>query len=87
MKTLVKGRPQVGWARELICTGEGNGCGGCLALLLVEMDDVYRTHAPVTDEYFNTFLCQECGVETDISGKLPFHPPSKEEWLARRGRR
>jgi hypothetical protein len=41
MKILKKGRPQKGWATEAKCTWEGNGGGGCGALLLIEEEDLY----------------------------------------------
>jgi hypothetical protein len=74
MKTLEPGRPQKGWAKELVCTGDGNGGGGCGAKLLVEEADVFRTmsnHYDGSTDYYNTFKCCECGVLTDI-GNVPF---------------
>ena len=77
MKVLEKGSGQTGWAIKHKCTGSGNGEGGCGALLLIEAGDLYTTTRSVRDEtdYFTTFTCLECGVETDIddsrvSGKL-----------------
>lgn len=29
MKVIQKGSGQKGWAKEFVCTGEGNGGGGC----------------------------------------------------------
>lgn len=88
MKTIEKGRPQKGWAKELKCTGAGNQGGGCGALLLVEQADVYRTESHCRDEFstYNTFTCQECGVETDIKELLHFPVPSKASWLERKGK-
>lgn len=82
MKVLKKGRPQKGWAGKFTCTGSGNGGGGCGAHLLVEKNDLYQTsrsdYLGDTD-YYVTFRCPECGVETDTEG-TPFHgselPPS-----------
>jgi hypothetical protein len=71
MKVLMKGRPQRGWSQEFICTGKGNGNGGCGAKLLVEEGDLIRTGCHSYDgssEYYVTFVCSECGVMTDISG-------------------
>ncbi len=75
MKVLKKGRPQKGWSKELLCTGKGNGGGGCSAKLLVEKDDLYQTsrsdYTGDTD-YYVTFRCCECGVETDTT-ETPFY--------------
>lgn len=38
MKVLEKGP---GWSIEQICTGIGNGNGGCNSRLLVEKGDIY----------------------------------------------
>lgn len=69
MKIIKPGRDQVGWAREYKCTGAGNGGGGCGAILLVEEKDLYQTsrsdYTGDTD-YYVTFSCCSCGVETDI---------------------
>ena len=68
MKVIKKGRKQKGWAKEFICTGEGNKDGGCGAEILVEEDDLFHTTSHCRDEtdYFITFKCCECGVFTDI---------------------
>ena len=73
MKVLKKGRPQKGWTKELFCTGNGNGGGGCGAKLLVEKDDLYQTSSSCRDEtdYFVTYCCPDCGVETDTE-ETPF---------------
>ncbi len=69
MKVIKKGRERAGWSRELTCTGAGNGKGGCGAVLLVSEYDIYRTviedHSG-DKEFFCTFFCPECGVETDV---------------------
>lgn len=69
MEVLKKGRKQKGWTIKHICTGEGNGDGGCGAELLVSEGDMYRTYSShydgSTDSYV-TFTCPCCGVETDI---------------------
>ena len=90
MKVIQKGREQKGWAKEFICTGRGNGDGGCGAKLLVEADDIFRTshtdYGGGTDHY-TTFRCCECGVETDITvpANVMEDVPHKKEWLERRG--
>lgn len=78
MKILEMGHPQKDWARECTCTGAGNGDGGCGAKLLVEAGDLYRTASHCRDEtdYYTTFMCVSCGVETDV-GKVPSHVESK----------
>lgn len=85
MKVLEQGRAQKGWAKECVCTGHGNGNGGCGAKLLVERDDVYLTHSYHYDgshEVYYTFQCAGCGVETDIKmSDVPFTPPEKKVWL------
>lgn len=72
MRVLKKGRPQRGWSKEFTCTGEGNGGGGCGAQLLVSETDLYQTVNCCYDgskDYFTTFSCCACGVETDV--KVP----------------
>jgi hypothetical protein len=88
MKVIKKGRKQKGWSKEFKCTGDGNGGGGCGALLLVEQADVYTTESHCRDECdtYHTFQCSSCGVETDIKEHVPFSAPSKAKWLARRGK-
>lgn len=87
MKVIKKGRPQRGWAKRLKCTGEGNNGGGCGAILLVEQVDLYQTSSSSMGEvdYFATFCCSECGVETDVpkGTSLPVMPTS----LPRKGER
>jgi hypothetical protein len=71
MKVLKPGRPQKGWSKESLCTGAGNGDGGCGALLLVEQADLFITtssHYDGSNDEFVTFKCGECGVLTDIDG-------------------
>lgn len=76
MRVLKPGREQKGWATEIACSGEGNGGGGCNALLLVEQGDVFVTARSLRDEMdtFNTFRCPCCNVWTDISKavRVPF---------------
>ena len=70
MKVLKKGRAQSGWSIEAICTGKGNGGGGCGAKLLVSDSDLYETHSSHYDgssESYTTFSCVACKVETDIN--------------------
>lgn len=73
MKVLVKGRAQKGWSQEFLCTGKGNGGGGCGAKLLVEYGDLYMTYSSCLGESEShvTFRCVSCGVQTDISYSGP----------------
>ena len=73
MKVITPGRPQKGWSQEVTCTGAGNGNGGCKAVLLVEQTDLYLTQSHARDETdtFVTFMCSECGVETDMKSVPP----------------
>lgn len=87
MKVIEKGRSQKGWAIESACTGQGNGGGGCGAKLLVEKNDVYQTEGGSLGEteYYWTFICPECHVETDLKDVPNRHDiPRKGEWLKRR---
>ena len=73
MKVLKEGRKQKGWSKEYICTGKGNGDGGCGAKLLVEEGDFFETssgHYDGNTERYITFTCPSCGVLTD--------PPSRD---------
>lgn len=75
MKVLKKGSGAKGWSIEMTCSGSGNGGGGCGAKLLVEEADVYETAHHCYDgssDYYTTFACSECGVETDLpASKVP----------------
>jgi hypothetical protein len=86
MKVIKLGVP-VEWSAELTCTGDGNGGGGCGAVLLVESSDLYRTSA----ETFNftstrcvTFRCVVCGAQTDVhAAGCVSRLPTKAEWERR----
>ena len=87
MKVLKKGTGQKGWTVEATCTGKGNGDGGCGAVLRVEEPDLYKTsNCDYTGDcdYYTTFTCVECGVETDIE-KVPSiirtRLKDKKDWL------
>jgi len=87
MKILKPGRKQKGWATRATCTGNGNGGGGCGAKLLVEEGDLFQTsshHYDGSSEYYVTFRCKHCGVDTDITNyhghrTLPKKPPRKPQ--------
>lgn len=69
MKIIKKGRKQKGWSKEFTCTGDGNGGGGCGAILLVSKSDLYETkNCDYTGDcdYYTTYSCPCCDVETDI---------------------
>lgn len=69
MKVLEEG---TGWSIEQFCTGKGNGNGGCRSKLLIENGDIYLTsHTDIAGDtdYFYTFRCPVCGIETDIPEK------------------
>ncbi len=68
MEVIKPGRPQKGWSKNFKCTGKGNNGGGCGAILLVSEYDIYQTesHALNETDYYTTFCCCQCGVETDI---------------------
>ncbi|OHB24184.1 MAG: hypothetical protein A2542_01460 [Parcubacteria group bacterium RIFOXYD2_FULL_52_8] len=74
MDVIKPGRAQKGWSKEFTCTGAGNGDGGCGAVLLVSVFDLYQTmseHYDGSTDYYTTFRCVACGVETDV--KAPVH--------------
>ena len=85
MKVLAKGCGQNGWSIEVFCTGNGNGGGGCMADLLVEQSDLYRTESHARDETttYTTFQCPECLVLTDLSHSIV--PPSVRTSIPYRG--
>ena len=69
MEVIKKGRLQRGWTKKFTYTGLGNGGGGCGARLLISEYDLYQTiseHYDGSTDYFTTFCCCECGVETDV---------------------
>ena len=71
MKLIKKGRSQKQWSSEFTCTGKGNDGGGCGAILLVSVGDLFKQYhgcydgSIVVDTYIS-FKCSECGVITDI---------------------
>lgn len=93
MRVIKRGRKQNGWSKKCVCTGLGNGGGGCGATLLVSASDLYQTashHCDGSSDYYTTFCCSECGVETDISERPPFwggRQPSQLQLAARAHKR
>lgn len=86
MKILKKGSILPTWKEHVICTGSGNGGGGCGANLEVHLGDVYRTisydYGGGSDAHY-TIMCPVCNTETDIKGPA-CAVPSKNEWLRKR---
>jgi hypothetical protein len=77
---------QEGEGKKHTCTGKGNGGHGCRAILAVTKEDIYYTVQAVPQEspdYFLTFQCPQCGIETDIEECLrkPEGYPAKAEWI------
>ncbi len=72
MKVIKSGKP---WSIEIVCTGNGNGGGGCQATLEIEKEDLYLTHRYPYDgseEKYITFRCISCDQETDVdTTKIP----------------
>ncbi len=74
MKIITPGRHQRGWSKTCLCSGSGNGGGGCKAKLLVEETDFYTTRSHHYDgsiDHHVTFQCPACGVQTDIKNLPP----------------
>ena len=73
MKVLEEGK---NWSIQERCNGIGNGGGGCNALLEIEKEDIYITcHTDYLGEkdYYYTFCCPQCKMETDINQeKIPY---------------
>ncbi len=70
MKVIEKGTGQKGWAQNHVCSGMGNGMGGCGAKLLVEQGDLFKTGGD--EDSLITFECVECGVLTNLR-EFPEH--------------
>ena len=88
MKVLEPGKKDGGWSGEYRCTGAGNGSTGCGAMLLVELNDVFRTESSARDEItrYLTFRCPECGMMTDIDSDLGHRNVPQGVWdRAQRG--
>lgn len=85
MKVIKKGSGQKGWSGQFKCTGNGNGGGGCGAVLRVEEGDLFHTYRGYYDgseDWFVTFRCCDCGVLTDIpDGKVPRRASSLPHYL------
>lgn len=76
MKVLEKGNESKGFETEQICTGKGNGDGGCNARLLVGENDIFVTASDIytLQTFYFTFKCPECKTQTDIK---PANLPEK----------
>ena len=73
MKILEPGEPtKRPWSRVIVCTGRGNGFGGCGAKLLIEEGDLFfTTLSDETATQCDTICCHQCSRLTDL-GNLPF---------------
>jgi len=72
VNVLKKGSVETALA-EVNCTGSGNDRSGCGALLQIDSCDVYITeshHHDGSSESYLTFMCPDCGTETDIDSKF-----------------
>ena len=70
MKVIKPGRPPKEWSMRVLCSGNGNGGGGCNATLEIVENDIYVTRSEHYDgsiDFYFTIKCCECGVESDIS--------------------
>ncbi len=66
---VIKKSEKLAWTKRVKCSGNGNGGGGCGALLEITLFDLYSTTSydyTGGSEYYTTFTCCECGIETDI---------------------
>ena len=69
MKVIKKGK-KINW--EFTCLGRSSQLG-CGAILSVTQADFYRTssnHMDGSSDYYTTFCCMDCGVETDVEVKV-----------------
>lgn len=86
MKILKRGTIPPPWKERVICTGKGNGGGGCGSNLEVYLEDVYRTtscdYSGGHDSYY-TIMCPVCKTETDIKGPS-CSVLNKKDWLRKR---
>ena len=75
MKILERGKADC-WETEQICTGRGNGDGGCGAKLLVSEKDIRVTKHTCIDDSVSTyykFKCPCCNKKTNIPEKeIPY---------------
>jgi hypothetical protein len=87
MKVIKKGNKQNGWSKKYKCTGNGYRGGGCGAELQVEETDLYHTYSSAMGETdtHTTFMCVECGVETDIPSSDAYAAdiqiPTAKSWM------
>lgn len=65
MRVIKKGTPQ---EIRVICSGRGNGKGGCGSTLGVTYDDIYHTQSHTRDDStsYATILCPACNKLTDL---------------------
>lgn len=72
------------WTLDILCTGEGNGGGGCRKLVRIGFTDLFNSNTITRP--FVTFACPACDAWTDLPGAV--WPVSHEEakWLPERRR-
>lgn len=70
-------RPE-GWDTLQLCTGVGNGGGGCGAFLLVEEEDLADMTCDSTGETSVAFRCISCGAFTDLPNSV--RRPGRHLW-------
>lgn len=88
MKVIKKGSIKPTWKHRIICTGSGNGGGGCGANLEIHLEDVYMTrsyHYDGSSDGHYTIMCPVCKTETDIKAP-PDSAPNKKEWLKKQNK-
>ncbi len=86
MKIISKVNNNGEYPKQYICTGKGNDGFGCGSTLEITKEDLYKTsHTDYTGDtaYFTTFMCINCGVETDIDARI-HDLPNKQTWLNRK---
>lgn len=59
-KVIKSGTP---WHKEVVCRGLGDGSVGCGSHISITQYDIYITGY---DDSYTTFICPECGEQTDV---------------------
>ena len=74
MIVLEADSPRPEWGMEVVCSGAGNGGGGCLTNLWVQGEDLFYSPTKI-GRFMNghlTIECSCCGTWTDIKApKVP----------------
>jgi len=87
MKVIKRIGKQSGWSKLAICTGKGNGWGGCWSILRISRIDLYKTCYMFwgeVDKICTTFCCPNCETETNVwvPDRINFGLPSRKDWFA-----